>query len=128
MGQAEGLSAPLLKNRIAAAQKLVPYIKLVERERLRPPVKSEQAYREFFGSEETDRLFAQLIADKLTLSQILVLLAEQPLSTGEIAERLALEPAAVSRHMNSSSRQGLVQYDLDHHHYALTQMATGAAG
>ena len=52
-----------------------------------------------------------LIVDKLAISQIMSLLRERPLSTGKIAEMLGLTPSEVSRHMNSSSRQGLVRYD-----------------
>jgi F420-non-reducing hydrogenase iron-sulfur subunit len=105
--------------KLEAVNKLVPYLKLVERERLRVPVKSEEAYREFYSSEETNRLFDELIADKLALSQILTLLEEKPLSTGEISGTLGLSPSEVSRHMNSSSRQGLVRYDAERKCYAL---------
>ena len=108
-----------LKDRIEAASKLVPYIKLVERERLRAPTKTEEAYNAYYASDEVNALFDALIADKLAMSQILLLLKERPLSTGEIAEGLGLSPSEVSRHMNASSRQGLVKYDVDRQCYAL---------
>jgi coenzyme F420-reducing hydrogenase delta subunit len=107
------------KLKLEALDKLVPYLKLVERERLRVPVKSEEAYREFYTSEETARVLDELIADKLAISQILTLLEEKPLSTGEISELLGLNPSEVSRHINSSSRRGLVRYDAEHKRYAL---------
>ncbi|HUT76161.1 MAG TPA: ArsR family transcriptional regulator [Polyangia bacterium] len=47
------------------------------------------------------------------------MLGEKPLSTGEISERLDLSPSEVSRHMISSSRQGLVRYDEDARRYCL---------
>jgi DNA-binding transcriptional ArsR family regulator len=47
-----------------------------------------------------------------------LLLKEKPLSTGEIAEKLGLNPSDVSRHMNSSSRHGLVRYDESRNCYA----------
>ena len=105
--------------KLEAVNKLVPYLKLVEREKLRVPVKSEEAYKEFWTSDEADRLFDELIADKLAISQILTLLEEKPLSTGEISEVLSLNPLEVSRHMNMSSRQGLVRYDVERKSYAL---------
>ncbi len=86
-------------------------MKLVERERLRVPVKSEDAYNKFFESSEINRLFSELFGDKLAISQIMLHLRERPLSTGEISEKLGLNPSEVSRHMKSSSRQGLVRYD-----------------
>jgi len=101
----------------------VPYIKLVELERLRVSPQPEQAYLEFYRSAEADRLFHTLIADKLTTSQILRLLEQRPLSTAEIAAISGLPPSEVSRHINSSSRHGLVRFDTDQNRYALTRGA-----
>ena len=111
LGKAEGMDEKELKMKLEAARKLVPYIKLVERERLRVPVKSEEAYEAFFSSEEMDRLFEELIADKLSISEIVSLLKETPLSTGEISKILDLNPSAVAKHIQDSSKQGLIKYD-----------------
>jgi coenzyme F420-reducing hydrogenase delta subunit len=119
LGEGEGLDSAGLKRDLGAVDKLIPYIKLVERERLRLPVKSEEAYNEFYTGEEFDRLFRDLIADPLTASRILSLLGEKPLSTGDIAKRLGLNPSEVSKHMNRSSQQGLVRYDLGCRCFAL---------
>jgi len=119
LGKGEGEDENGLKVKLEAAKKLVPYIRLVERERLRVPSKSEEAYTKFFTSDEFDGLFNDLIINKLAMSQIMLLLKEKPLSTGEISEVLGLEPSEVSRHMNSSSRHGLVRYDVNGKCYAL---------
>jgi len=119
LGTSEGIDENGLKFKLEAVNKLVPYIKLVERERLRVPVKSEEAYNKFFTSDELNRLFNELIVDKLAISQIMLLLREKPLSTGEISENLGLNPSEVSRHMNSSSRQGFVRYDESEKCFAL---------
>jgi len=111
LGKSEGIDKNELKLKLEAVSKLVPYIKLVERERLRVPVKSEEEYNNFFISDEVNRLFDELIGDKLSISQIMIHLRERPLSTGELSEILGLNPSEVSRHMKSSSRQGLVRYD-----------------
>jgi coenzyme F420-reducing hydrogenase delta subunit len=111
LGKSEGIDENELKFKLEAVRKLIPYIKLVERERLRVPVKSKEAYNDFFESDEINRLFSELFSDKLAISQIMLLLGENPLSTGEISEKLGLNPSDVSRHMKSSSRQGLVRYD-----------------
>ncbi len=121
LGEGEGIEADALKLKLAALSQLVPYVKLVERERLRAPEKSEDAYHSYFESEPVNRLFRDLIAEKLAISQILLLLREGPLATGAIAERLGLNPSDVSKHMNSSSRRGLVRYDLDQKCYALAR-------
>jgi F420-non-reducing hydrogenase iron-sulfur subunit len=102
-----------LKLKLEAVRSLIPYIKLVERERLRVTHKSEKEYIEFFTSDEFDRLFQQLIGDKLVISQIVALLRERPLSTGEISEELGLVPSEVSLYLKGSARQGLVHFDED---------------
>jgi len=119
LGQGEGLDQDALKFKLQAVSTLVPYIKLVERERLRVPVKSEEAYKMFFESSEVNRLFNELISDKLTISQIMLLLEKKPLSTGEISDKLGLNPSAVARHMINSSRHGLIRYDVNTKCYAL---------
>jgi coenzyme F420-reducing hydrogenase delta subunit len=119
LGKNEGIDSKILKFKFEAVSKLIPYIKLVEREKLRVPLQSEKAYNDFFASDRVNRLFKELIIDKLAVSQIMLLLREKPLSTAEMAETLGLNPSEVSRHMNSSSRHGLVRYDTDQKRYAL---------
>ncbi len=118
-GKGEGIDVNELKFKLEAVRKLVPYLKLVERERLRVPSKSEEAYNQFFESDEVNALFNELFLDKLAISQIMLLLRERPLSTGEISEKLGLNPSEVSRHLNSSSRQRLVKYDENRKCYAI---------
>jgi F420-non-reducing hydrogenase iron-sulfur subunit len=110
-GKGEGIDVNALKFKLKAAAKLVPYIKLVERERLRISVKSEEEYKRFFASDEVTRLFNELILDKLAISQILMLLREKPRSTGELSEMLGITPSEVTRHLNSSAKQGLAKFD-----------------
>jgi coenzyme F420-reducing hydrogenase delta subunit len=119
LGEAEGIEKGRLKRSLQAVRKLIPYLRLVERERLRVPVRTEEAYREFYASDEVNHLFDELIGNKLAVSQIVSLLQEKPLSTGEISEVLGLNPSEVAKHMNSSSRQGLVRYDVDSNRYTL---------
>ena len=111
LGKGEGLEENGLKFKLEAAKNLVPYIKLVERERLRVPVKSEEKYNQFFASGEADRIFKELIVDKFELSQIMALLREKPRSTSEISDILGINPSEISRHLNNSARQGLVTFD-----------------
>jgi len=112
LGKAEGMDVQALAFKLEAVKKLIPYIKLVLTQRLHVPVKTEEAYHKFFNSDEFERLFEELIVDKLAISLITSLLRKKSLSTGEIADSLGLSPSEVSRHMNSSSRQGLVRYDV----------------
>jgi coenzyme F420-reducing hydrogenase delta subunit/DNA-binding transcriptional ArsR family regulator len=119
LGNSEGIDEKRLKFRLEAATKLIPYVKLVERERLRVPLKSEEAYKDFFTSDETNQLINELIMDKLAISQIMLLLEEKPRSTGEMSALLGLNPSEVSRHLNSSSRHGFVRYDVSQKRFAL---------
>jgi coenzyme F420-reducing hydrogenase delta subunit len=119
LGQTEGIDDVALQLKLGAVNQLVPYMKLVEREKLRIPTKTEEAYKAFYTGDEMNRLFDELIADRLAISQILLLLGQGPLSTGEISERVGLNPSQVSKVMSNSSRQGLVRYDIGQKRYAL---------
>jgi len=119
LGLREGLDKQGLKFKLDAVTKLIPYIRLVERERLRLPAMPEEEYRKFFASDEFNRLFNETIADKLAISQIVALLREGPLPTAEIAKKLSLTPSKVSKHLNASSKQRLVRYDESRKCFAL---------
>ena len=119
LGETEGIEKSGIKRALDSARKLIPYLRLVEREKLRVPVRSEDAYREFFASQEVNRLFDELVGENLAISRIVSLLGERPFSTRDISERLGLSPSEVARHMSSSSRQGLVRYDMERNCYTL---------
>jgi coenzyme F420-reducing hydrogenase delta subunit len=119
LGAGEGIDRDLMRMKLTALDRLVPFLRLVERERLRASSKSKDEYEKFFRSDAFDKLFDDVVADKLAVSEIMLLLGEKPLSTGEIAERLSLSPSEVSRHINSSSRHGWVKYDVDRKCYSL---------
>jgi F420-non-reducing hydrogenase iron-sulfur subunit len=111
LGKAEGIDADKLKMRLKAATKLVPYIRLVERERLRVRCDTSEEYEKYYQRDEVTRLIQELIADKLAIGQIMALLREQPRSTGELSEILGLPPSEISKHLSSSARQGLARFD-----------------
>ena len=125
LGESEGIDKNELLFRIEALKKLIPYIKLVQTERLRAPLslrvsgEQEQNYHKFFISDEVNKIFKETIFEKLAISQITSLLKDKPLATGSIASALGLTPSEVSRHINTSSRHGLVRYDVGEKRYAL---------
>lgn len=119
LGKGEGIDQDVLELKLKAITKLIPYIRVVLNERLRVHFTTEEEYKEFYSSEELDRLFGELIADKLAISQIMLLLRESPLSTGEMSKILGLTPSEISRHLNSSARQGLVRYEENQKRFAL---------
>ena len=111
LGTSEGTAIADLASRLDAATQLVPYIKLVERERLRVPVRTEEGYRNFFGSEEFTELFNGLILDKLVMSRIMGFLRKQPVAAVEIAGSLDLDPSEVARHLHELTEHGLIKFD-----------------
>ena len=125
LGESEGINRDALKFRLEAVKKLVPYIKLVQTERLRAPRslrvsgEQEERYDKFFHSEEVDRIFKETIFDRLAITQIVALLREGPLTTAEIAKTLGLSPSEVSKYLSNSSRQRIVRYDEVEKRYAL---------
>lgn len=112
LGKSEGIGEDALRLKLEAVKNLLPYIKLVERERMRVvPFDSLEEYDKFFASDETDRLYRELIADKLATSEIMLLLREGPRSNGEISRIFGVEQAEVARLIGISVRQGLVRLD-----------------
>jgi len=121
LGSSEGLKKDAVRFNLEAARKLIPYMRLVERERFRVPVKSKKAYKEFFESPDTHALFDKIFSEQLAISRIMLLLKKNPLPTGTISEQLGLKASDVSRHMITSSRHGMVRYDTDSKCYTLVQ-------
>ncbi|WP_372684017.1 hydrogenase iron-sulfur subunit, partial [Desulfosarcina sp.] len=72
LGEEEGVDVGTLKFNLEAAMTLVPYLRLVERERLRVPEKTKKAYTAFFESSEVDRLLDEIFTEKLAISQIML--------------------------------------------------------
>jgi F420-non-reducing hydrogenase iron-sulfur subunit len=119
IGAGEGLGVQELQRKLETVSELVPYIRLVERERLRAPMITEEAYYAYFASDEMKRLFQETIVEKLAIGQIIKLLRTGPLSTAEIARGVGLTPSEVSKHLSTSSRHRLVRYDQHRKRYAL---------
>lgn len=119
LGESEGLDAETLKLNLMAVTRLLPYAKLVERERLRVRFDKQEQYDEYFASEQFNRLFEELIVDKLAISRIILLLRDNPLSARDISDVLGIKANEVSRHLSNSSRLGLVSFDDAEKRYAL---------
>ena len=64
----------------------------------------------------------QLVEGELVFAQILLLLGQSPLSTGQISEKLGLSSSAVAKQMKSFLSRGLVRYDQERGSYALARM------
>ena len=111
LGVGEGIDEKTLKEKLEAVTNLLPYIKLVERERLRVPFKTAEEYHGFFAGKDVDRIFQEMIVDRLEMSRILAALKEGPLSSEEISERLGLNISDVVKYTNSSERQGFLLSD-----------------
>jgi len=111
LGLKEGMDKNRLKFELEAATNIVPYVKLVERHVLRVHFETTEEYKEYYASDELDRLFRESVADKLAISRIMLLLREKPLTTGEISGALSLDPSEISRQLFDATRQGLVRFD-----------------
>lgn len=111
LGRSERIERAGLRSGLEAAIQLVPYIKLVERERLRVSVRTEEGYRKFFGSEEFSTLFNELILDKLAMTRIMNFLRTKAAPAAALSEGLRLEAAEVARHLDELAGQGLIVFD-----------------
>lgn len=119
LGKGEGLEDNALDLKLKSLTKLIPYIRLVESERLRVKFNTIEEYEEFYAGEELGRLFRELVADKLAISQIMLLLQEGPLSTGEMSEALGVTPSEISKLLNSLAKHGLVGYEEGRNRFTL---------
>jgi coenzyme F420-reducing hydrogenase delta subunit/ferredoxin len=62
LGKSEGIDENELKSKLEAVTKLIPYIKMVKREKLALHLDKEEEYDGFFTSDEVDRLFREVIS------------------------------------------------------------------
>ena len=60
LGTSEEIDEDELKSKVQEVTKLIPYIKLVKREKLASRLESEEAYDVFFTSDEIDALFREV--------------------------------------------------------------------
>lgn len=121
LGQSEGIEKRVLKLKLKAIAQLAPYLRVVLNERLNVRFNTVEGYNEFYSRGEFARLFSELIEDKFAISQIMLLLRERPLSSGEISKILGLAPTEISRHLNSSANYGLVRYEENQKRFALVE-------
>jgi len=119
LGEAEGIDQATLKLKLQAVNELIPYIRVVQNERLNVHFETVEEYYEYFASEELEKLFKNLIGDKLTIAQIIALLREKPLSTGEMAGILGLTSSEVAKHINNTAIQVLIRYQNAENLFAL---------
>ncbi|GAB6906471.1 hypothetical protein JCM12296A_23060 [Desulfosarcina cetonica] len=119
IGKAEGLTGDELKSRLDVAASLVPYLKLVEREKIRVRFKTEKEYEEYFNGDEFSKLFDEMIAQKVTTGQLIALLRKQDCTIGDIAQALALDRSVVTKQLHASIRQGFIHFDADNKRYCV---------
>ena len=62
LGKGEGIDENELKAKIQGVSKLVPYIKMVKREKLGSRLENKEAYDALFTRDEVDRLFREVIS------------------------------------------------------------------
>jgi coenzyme F420-reducing hydrogenase delta subunit len=108
-GSSEGREVADLQAGLLAATQLVPYFKLVERERFRVPKRTEEGYHEFFARSDFDPLFKGLILDKLAMGRIMGALRTGLKTAEDVAQKLRLDPGEVARHLRLLTQQGMVK-------------------
>jgi coenzyme F420-reducing hydrogenase delta subunit/Fe-S-cluster-containing hydrogenase component 2 len=62
LGKGEGINENELKNKIQEVAKLIPYIKMVKREKLGARLENKEEYDGLFTRDEVDRLFREVIS------------------------------------------------------------------
>ena len=114
LGSSEDKSSEEIQAGLQAAIDLVPYIKLVERERFRLPVRTEENYhKQYYGNAEFDALFKDMVLDKLSMGQIVGYARAQSVAPDEIAGGLDMPLPEVNRHLDVLAQRGIVKIDGD---------------
>jgi coenzyme F420-reducing hydrogenase delta subunit/DNA-binding transcriptional ArsR family regulator len=108
-GSSEGRDVAGLLDGLKAATDLVPYFKLVERERFRVSKRSEAGYKEFFARPDYEPLFKELVLDKLTMGRIMGALRADVTTAEDIAAKIGVQDSEVARHLLALSEQGIVR-------------------
>ncbi len=62
LGKCEEIDEDELKSKLAEVRKLVPYIKIVKREKLKSRLENEEEYDEFFTRNEIDKLLSEVVS------------------------------------------------------------------
>jgi F420-non-reducing hydrogenase iron-sulfur subunit len=62
LGEGEGIDRHELKSRLAEMSRLVPYLKLVNQEKLASRLQTPEEYDGLFTKEEIDRLFLEMVS------------------------------------------------------------------
>lgn len=62
IGRAEAIDAQTLASRLDEVTRLIPYIKIVKREKLATRLEKKSEYDAFFTSDEVDRLFKEVVS------------------------------------------------------------------
>jgi ferredoxin len=62
LGTTDEIDGGELKSRLEEVRKLIPYIKIVKREKLESRLENEEEYEGFFTKDEIDRLFSEVVS------------------------------------------------------------------
>jgi len=62
LGKEEEIDTDELKSKLEEVKKLVPYIKIVKREKLESRLDNEEEYDGFFTSDEIEKLFREVVS------------------------------------------------------------------
>jgi F420-non-reducing hydrogenase iron-sulfur subunit len=117
-----------LRLKLEAAKNLVPYLKLIEINKIRLPLDTAMGYEEFSHQVETNRLFQVLIRNELIISEILLLLKEKGMSAEELSNSLELSVSEVSQCIHRLAERGLIRVDDTHRRFIHTTRQKAMVG
>ncbi|MFN3535781.1 MAG: hypothetical protein ACK4WB_10375, partial [Desulfatiglandales bacterium] len=119
LGKGPGEDKEELELGIEAASLLVPYVRLVERERLRLPQRSQSAIEALHKDPDTQRLIKESILDKLQEAKLSLLLKRGPASAQDLATSSKLEVGAALKHLGEMVKRGIAQFHQESRKYSL---------
>jgi NADH-quinone oxidoreductase subunit E len=109
IGKKEGLQEEMIVERLSVVLSLIPYLKLVERERLGFSGKDVKKMQEYFESTDVNRMIEELIFEKITMGLILKAKRKGLHGYGELAKRTSQDEKQVFRMVSELEAQGFLR-------------------
>ena len=109
IGKKEGLQEEMIVERLSVVLSLIPYLKLVERERLGFSGKDVKKMKEYFESTDVNRMIEELIFEKITMGLILKAKRKGLHGYGELAKRTSQDEKQVFRMVSELEAQGFLR-------------------
>lgn len=112
IGKKEGIDEVKMEDRLNVVLSLIPYIKLVERERLRFYGNNTKMIEEYFESPEVNRIIEDMIFEKISMGLIIKTRKKGINAYKDLAERSGTDERKVFNIIKELEAQGFLKPEI----------------